>query len=92
MHGIGYNVSIKASLYAKYYFELRDLADQHHKDWSLRPLNMDLANRLEAKLNDIQRLRYPDGVSRRKSVASETMRRSLSDHIFVPAKPPQVLM
>mmetsp|Transcript_29318 Transcript_29318/g.73755 ORF Transcript_29318/g.73755 Transcript_29318/m.73755 type:complete len:250 (-) Transcript_29318:68-817(-) len=44
-----YNVSLKASLYAKYYFELRSLAEQDHKQFKLKPLDKDSAHRLEAR-------------------------------------------
>ncbi|KAJ3094597.1 hypothetical protein HDU97_007879 [Phlyctochytrium planicorne] len=40
MAAIQYNVSVKASLYARYYFELRDLADAQLKSKNSRPLNV----------------------------------------------------
>ncbi|KAJ3195084.1 hypothetical protein HK101_001126 [Irineochytrium annulatum] len=49
MAAIQYNVSIKASLYARYYFELRDLAETQIRPWTLKPLTISDANRLEAK-------------------------------------------
>jgi uncharacterized membrane-anchored protein len=47
MSAIEYNVSIKASMYAKYYFELRDLADtQGKRPWSMKPLSKTDASKL----------------------------------------------
>ncbi|KAI9142907.1 hypothetical protein BKA69DRAFT_224340 [Paraphysoderma sedebokerense] len=48
INAIHYNVSIKASLFAKYYFDLRDLATQKQLTWSLKPLTVRQATRLEA--------------------------------------------
>jgi len=44
-----YNVSLKASLYAKYYFELRSLAEQDERNFPLQPLDKDSAKRLETR-------------------------------------------
>lgn len=49
MSAIQYDVSIKASQYARYYFELRELAERFDRDWTLRPLSIREAQRLEAK-------------------------------------------
>ena len=35
---VQYNVSISASLYASYYFELRTLCEKQERDFSLKPL------------------------------------------------------
>jgi len=44
-----YNVSLKASLYAKYYFELRSLAEQDERNFPLEPLDKEAAKRLETR-------------------------------------------
>jgi hypothetical protein len=44
-----FNVSLKASLYAKYYFELRSLAETDSLQFSLEPLSKEDAQRLEKR-------------------------------------------
>ncbi|KAJ3039577.1 hypothetical protein HDU99_010226, partial [Rhizoclosmatium hyalinum] len=38
MSAIQFNVSVKASVYARYYFELRDLLDTEMRIWTSKPL------------------------------------------------------
>eukprot|EP01089_Gocevia_fonbrunei_P015075 TRINITY_DN4309_c0_g2_i3.p1 TRINITY_DN4309_c0_g2~~TRINITY_DN4309_c0_g2_i3.p1 ORF type:complete len:213 (-),score=29.34 TRINITY_DN4309_c0_g2_i3:42-680(-) len=45
---INYNVSVTGQFYAKYYFELRTLAEKEKKDFPLAPLDKENAARLEA--------------------------------------------
>jgi len=42
-----YNVSVPSSLYAKYYFELRELAEKNSKTFPLTPLDKERAEQLE---------------------------------------------
>lgn len=44
---LGYNVSVSSSLYAKYYFELRTLAEENNMAWRLAPLTAEQARALE---------------------------------------------
>ena len=44
-----YNVSLKASLYAKYYFELRSLAQADGRHFPLEPLDKEGSKRLEER-------------------------------------------
>jgi hypothetical protein len=46
---LGFNVSVPSSLYAKYYFELRELAEKDDKHFPLRPLDKEGADRLEER-------------------------------------------
>ncbi|KAJ3218874.1 hypothetical protein HDU67_003829, partial [Dinochytrium kinnereticum] len=50
MSAIQYNVSVKASLYARYYFELRDLADAQLKSKNCKPLSLTDASLFTGKL------------------------------------------
>ncbi|KAJ3417209.1 hypothetical protein HDV05_006415 [Chytridiales sp. JEL 0842] len=43
---IEFNVSVKASLYARYYFELRDLTDTEVRPWTMKPLSKADASKL----------------------------------------------
>ncbi|KAI8854451.1 hypothetical protein BC829DRAFT_192021 [Chytridium lagenaria] len=51
MSAIQYNVSIKASLYARYYFELRDLADSQLQSKTSKPLSRNDVTLLTGKLS-----------------------------------------
>jgi hypothetical protein len=44
-----FNVSLKASLYAKYYFELRSLAEKTELQFSIEPLSKEDADKLETR-------------------------------------------
>ena len=46
---IQYNVSLSASVYAQYYFELRSLAEENEETLPLRPLDKEGARRLETR-------------------------------------------
>jgi hypothetical protein len=50
-----YNVSLHASLYAKYYFELRDLSDLDDRVFPLQPLDPRSATAAQARLEGQQR-------------------------------------
>ncbi|EGD83136.1 CCNYL1 protein [Salpingoeca rosetta] len=45
---LDFNIDVDSCVYAKYYFELRALAEKFEKDFPLKPLNKDQAKRLEA--------------------------------------------
>eukprot|EP00168_Porphyra_purpurea_P004587 TRINITY_DN15597_c0_g1_i1.p1 TRINITY_DN15597_c0_g1~~TRINITY_DN15597_c0_g1_i1.p1 ORF type:complete len:289 (+),score=67.17 TRINITY_DN15597_c0_g1_i1:28-867(+) len=46
---IQYNVSLSASVYAQYYFELRSLAEENEQTLPLKPLDKEGARRLETR-------------------------------------------
>ena len=46
---IDYDVSISASLYASYYFQLRTLCQRVDKEFSLKPMDIETAAKLEAR-------------------------------------------
>lgn len=49
-----YNVTVKASLYAKYYYELRTLYKDNDKEFPLTPLNTVDAGKLEIRSHKYQ--------------------------------------
>jgi hypothetical protein len=49
-----FNVSLKASLYAKYYFELRSLAENDSIQFPLEPLSKEAAERLETRSEETE--------------------------------------
>jgi len=59
---IKYNVSISASLYASYYFELRTLCEKAERTFSLKPLTEQqqraLETRADQKTDQLGKLRY----------------------------------
>jgi len=46
---IDYDVSISSSLYASYYFQLRTLCQRENRSFSLAPMNVETAAKLEAR-------------------------------------------
>eukprot|EP00054_Salpingoeca_dolichothecata_P037398 m.10776 g.10776 ORF g.10776 m.10776 type:complete len:327 (+) comp7489_c0_seq1:91-1071(+) len=50
-----FNINVNSSVYAKYYFELRALAEQSNKAFPLEPLNKDSATKLEAMSASVQK-------------------------------------
>jgi len=70
---LGFNVSLKSSLYAKYYFELRDLAERDQRHFPLEPLSKEAAERLEKRSEDTEnkaRKEYAPKLQRRNSDAA----------------------
>jgi len=68
---IQYNVIVKASLYAKYYYELRTLYKDNQKEFPLAPLNNYDAGKLEIRSNKYQDA-FSD-VSKEKEKMSSTI-------------------
>jgi len=50
-----YNVSMHASMYAKYYFELRDLSDLPQNAFPLKPLDKERARLLEERSQGVEK-------------------------------------
>lgn len=48
-----YNVTVKSSLYAKYYYELRALY-KNENEFPIAPLNPEQAKKLETKSNNVE--------------------------------------
>uniref|UniRef100_A0A4W3H1T5 Cyclin Y-like 1 n=1 Tax=Callorhinchus milii TaxID=7868 RepID=A0A4W3H1T5_CALMI len=65
-----FNINVPASVYAKYYFDLRSLADDNNLNFPLEPLSKERAQKLEA----ISRLCE----DKYKDLSKAAMRRSLS--------------
>ncbi|KAJ3142639.1 Adenylate kinase 7 [Physocladia obscura] len=104
MSAIKYNVSVKASVYARYYFELRDLLDVEIRIWTSKPLTADdmpqnirqtpaiTIEGSNSKINDFKSLSRPS-INNNLGVGStptdkSQVRRSRSDNDFVSVKPP----
>lgn len=75
---IKYNVSLKGSTYAKYYFELRGLAEENDRSFPLKPLDKDQAELLEERAQATER-------------RVKGMQRSSSSESLKLPKPPIVL-
>ena len=48
---IEYNVGIKKSEYARYYFILRTFAEKNNRSFPLKPLDVDTVRRLQSNAN-----------------------------------------
>jgi hypothetical protein len=86
---VQYNVSISASLYASYYFELRTLCEKQERDWALKPLTEEqqrnLVSRAQAKTSLLEahlRPRYKSADEVSLSSITEVSRRSSADDSF----------
>jgi hypothetical protein len=68
LNALQFNVSLKASVYAKYYFELRSLSDRDPQHFPLKPLDKDGAARLEEKSHTMEKKAKPKKVTRSQSL------------------------
>lgn len=48
-----FNINVPASVYAKYYFDLRQLADDNNLSFPLEPLNNQRAQKLEVNCSPL---------------------------------------
>uniref|UniRef100_A0A3B3ZVJ5 Cyclin-Y-like protein 2 n=1 Tax=Periophthalmus magnuspinnatus TaxID=409849 RepID=A0A3B3ZVJ5_9GOBI len=69
-----FNINVPSSVYAKYYFDLRSLAEANNLSFPLEPLNRDKAQKLEAisrlcddKYKDLRKL------SKKRSVSADNL-------------------
>lgn len=53
-----FNINVPASVYAKYYFDLRQLADDNNLSFPLEPLNNQRAQKLEVSSKDMDQSSY----------------------------------
>lgn len=57
-----FNINVPASVYAKYYFDLRSLADDNNLSFPLEPLSNERAQKLEVRSSQaLQAIRYTLG-------------------------------
>lgn len=54
-----FNINVPASVYAKYYFDLRSLADDNNLSFPLEPLSKKRAQKLEVRLSAFPQRRRP---------------------------------
>jgi len=80
-----YNVNVNGALYAKYYFELRDLAEKDDKRFPLQPLDKQGIERLEQRANYMEQ-----SVKKSKLQKAEMVRSSSSDNL--PVRSPKVIL
>lgn len=69
---VNYKVTFTGSLYARYYFELRTIAEENHRKFRLAPLSKDQGERLEARSRSkATSLRDSGGVTMRRAKTSD---------------------
>lgn len=74
---LNYSVTVKAALYAKYYFELRGLFNENASEFPLQPLDREKAAELEG------RSEWISGVEKGKSVSMTTNQRATSSNFVI---------
>lgn len=66
-------MTVKSNLYAKYYFELRGLFKDNEKEFPLKPINKDEAERLEIRSKDYKDIFEGEGQKAAKSRLTSTI-------------------
>ncbi|KAL5034511.1 hypothetical protein RTP6_002353 [Batrachochytrium dendrobatidis] len=108
IYSMKYDVSVKASVYARIYFELRDLVDARNRSWALHPLKKTETSKIMSPVKKYASSAQPpsEDASQVEEVhafdKSQTntilqtpdpsVRRSYSDYQFVPAKYPAFVL
>jgi len=70
LNGLQFHVSLKASVYAKYYFELRALSERDSQHFPLEPLNREGKERLEQRSLGVETSAKKKRITRSMSVES----------------------
>lgn len=70
LNGLQFNVALKASVYAKYYFELRSLSERDSQHFPLEPLNKESQERLEQRSMGAETSAKKKRITRSQSVES----------------------
>jgi len=75
LSSLQFTVSLKSSVYAKYYFDLRALSDVDDEHFPVKPLDKDGAALLEAKSRGLEEARSPPGglISEKRSNSLNTI-------------------
>lgn len=68
LDGLKFNVTLKSSVYTKYYFELRRLSERDEKNFPLEPLDKEGSKRLEERSKGLEETAKRKQVKRSKSV------------------------
>jgi len=63
-----FTVTLKASVYAKYYFDLRSIAERNEKNFPLKPMSTEGAQQLEDRSKGIEQNAKRFNISRSQSV------------------------
>jgi len=82
-----FNVSLKAALYAKYYFELRSLAEEASMYFPLDPLSKEDAEKLEKQLTETEKK-----VKKKHKKKYRKLTRSNSDKNLLKHRSPRVVL
>lgn len=67
LNALQFNVSLKASVYAKYYFELRSLSERDAQHFPLMPLDHDGSAKLEARSKGLEKESRKKRITRSRS-------------------------
>jgi hypothetical protein len=68
LNSLQFNVSLKASVYAKYYFELRALSERDSQHFPLKPLDKEGQKRLEIRSKGLETTAKKNKVQRSQSM------------------------
>ena len=65
-------MTVKSNLYAKYYFELRGLFKDNEKEFPLKPINKEEAEKLEIRSKDYKDIFEGEGEKAKKARNNST--------------------
>jgi hypothetical protein len=83
-----FNINVPSSVYAKYYFDLRTLAEDNNLSFPHEPLTKERALRLEA-MSSVCQQKYKDMVE----LQAKNLRRTASaDNLFSPSRKSLVIL
>ena len=75
-------MTVKSNLYAKYYFELRGLFKDNEKEFPLKPINKEEAERLEIRSKDYKDIFEGEGEKAKKSRHNSTFGQIATKNIW----------
>nr|XP_002122872.3 cyclin-Y-like protein 1 [Ciona intestinalis] len=80
---LNFNINVPSSVYAKYYFDLRSLADSNNLSFPCEPLSKERARKLEATSNSCQNKFRDTNPTIRRSHSADQLTNTLNNSIVI---------